>query len=99
MPKYAAWSATSPAFRAAQAHRHTHTFIVGPDGHILRVLRRAGHTVGRSLTNDVLVATSAVQIGATVVQDNEKDFAAIQRAFPLVSFTGPWPTATGAEGE
>jgi predicted nucleic acid-binding protein len=70
----------------------THTSWVRT-GHILRVLRRAGHTVGPSLTNDVLVATSAVQIGATVVQDNEKDFAAIQRAFPLVSFTGPWPPA------
>jgi hypothetical protein len=34
-----------------------------------------------------------VQIGATVVQDNEKDFAAIQRAYPSVSFTSPWPDA------
>jgi predicted nucleic acid-binding protein len=63
-------------------------------GHILRVLRRAGHTVSPSFTNDVLVATSAVQIGATVVQDNEKDYALIARAFPLVSFTAPWPTTT-----
>jgi len=60
-------------------------------GHILRVLRQDGHTITPSFINDVLVATSAVQIGATVIQDNEKDFAAIQRAYPPVSFTAPWP--------
>jgi predicted nucleic acid-binding protein len=60
-------------------------------GHILRVLRRGGHTITPSFINDVLVAASAVQIGATVIQDNEKDFAAIQRAYPPVSFTAPWP--------
>jgi predicted nucleic acid-binding protein len=70
----------------------THTSWVRA-GHILNSLRRAGHTISPSLTNDVLVAASAVQIGATVVQDNEKDFAAIQRAYPSVSFTAPWPDA------
>lgn len=70
----------------------THTSWVRA-GYILRSLRRAGHTISPSFTNDVLVAASAVQIGATVVQDNEKDFAAIQRAFPSVNFTAPWPDA------
>jgi predicted nucleic acid-binding protein len=70
----------------------THTSWVRA-GYILRSLRQAGDTISPSLTNDVLVAASAVQIGATVVQDNEKDFAAIRRAFPSVSFTAPWPDA------
>lgn len=70
----------------------THTCRVRA-GYILRSPRRAGHTITPSLTNDVLAAASAVQIGATVVQDNEKDFAAIQRGYPSVSFTAPWPDA------
>jgi predicted nucleic acid-binding protein len=64
-------------------------------GNILRSLRSAGYAITPSLTNDVLIAASAVQIGATIIQDNEKDYTVIQRAFPPVSFTPAWPPATG----
>jgi predicted nucleic acid-binding protein len=60
-------------------------------GNILRMLRQAGYTITPSFTNDVLIAASAVQIGATVIQDNEKDYTAIRRAFPPVKFAPAWP--------
>lgn len=60
-------------------------------GNILWMLRKAGYAITPSLTNDVLIAASAVQIGATVIQDNEKDYTAIRRAFPPVKFAPAWP--------
>ena len=60
-------------------------------GNVLRMLRRGGYTITPSLTNDVLVAVSAVQIGATVVHDNERDYAAIARQLPSLSHTTTWP--------
>jgi predicted nucleic acid-binding protein len=55
-------------------------------GHVLCVLQQSqgDNPVGaRSLTNDVLIALSARTIGATVVTQNKRDFAAIQRIHPF----------------
>ncbi|HEY7769276.1 type II toxin-antitoxin system VapC family toxin [Longimicrobium sp.] len=47
-------------------------------GEILCRLRRAGFTITPSLTNDVLIACTATQIGAEVIHDNARDYRAIQ---------------------
>jgi predicted nucleic acid-binding protein len=47
-------------------------------GEILCRLRRAGFTITPSLTNDVLIACTAMQIGAEVIHDNARDYRAIQ---------------------
>jgi predicted nucleic acid-binding protein len=58
-------------------------------GDVLKQLQRVrGYSIPRAygLVNDVLVALSARSIGATVITQNETDFAAIQsvRPFKLV---------------
>lgn len=58
-------------------------------GEVLRALQASrGYVFSRShsLVNDVLIALSARQIGATVITQNERDFRAIQeiRKFKLV---------------
>lgn len=60
-------------------------------GRILQLLRRSGYTITPALTNDVLIAVSAVQIGATVIHDNERDYAAISRHLPALRHTTVWP--------
>jgi len=45
----------------------------------------------RSLTNDVLIATSCREAGAVLVTDNFRDFGAIQRHLRGFRFTTPWP--------
>jgi len=45
----------------------------------------------RSLTNDVLIATSCREAGTVLVTDNARDFSAIQRHLRGFRFTTPWP--------
>ncbi len=55
-------------------------------GHVLRALQQSrGYQVARSrsLVNDVLIALSARSIGATVVTNNARDFAAIREVRPF----------------
>ena len=55
-------------------------------GTVLRDLqRRRGHELRRRyrLVNDCLIALSSLQIGATVVTRNERDFRAIQEIAPF----------------
>jgi len=55
-------------------------------GHVLRALQRLrGYQVARSgsLVNDVLIALSARSIGATVVTNTARDFAAIRDIRPF----------------
>lgn len=47
-------------------------------GELLCRLRRAGYTITPSLTNDVLIACTAMQIGAEVIHDSARDYRAIQ---------------------
>lgn len=60
-------------------------------GLILRELRRGGFTVTPSLANDVLIAVSAAEIGATLVHDNSRDFNAIRRHYPRLKDRVGWP--------
>lgn len=62
-------------------------------GRILQMPRRVGYTITPSLTNDVLIAVSAVQIGATVIHDNERDYAAISRYLPSLRHTTVFPVS------
>ncbi len=55
-------------------------------GHVLRALRQSrGYQVARSrsIVNDVLIALSARSIGATVITNNARDFAAIRGVRPF----------------
>jgi predicted nucleic acid-binding protein len=45
----------------------------------------------RSFFNDMLIAASARQLGATIVTHNLADFTLIQRVLNI-RFTGPWPS-------
>ncbi|MFL5538270.1 MAG: PIN domain-containing protein [Longimicrobiaceae bacterium] len=60
-------------------------------GLILRQLRRGGFAITPAFTNDVLIAVSAAEIGATLVHDNSRDFTAIKRYFPRLKDTVGWP--------
>ena len=55
-------------------------------GEVLRQLQESlGYTMASAygLANDVLIALSARSIGAVVITQNERDFAAIQRIRPF----------------
>lgn len=55
-------------------------------GHVLRNLQASEDydlSVTRGLSNDVLIALSARAIGATVITQNERHFAAIRRIRPF----------------
>ena len=55
-------------------------------GHVLRALQQSHGYQGarsRSLVNDALIALSARSIGATVVTNNARDFAAIREVRPF----------------
>jgi predicted nucleic acid-binding protein len=54
-------------------------------------LRGRGFTVTPSLANDVLIAVSAAEIGATLVHDNSRDFNATRRHFPRLQDRVGWP--------
>jgi predicted nucleic acid-binding protein len=60
-------------------------------GLVLRQLRLGGFTVTPSLANDVLIAVSAAEFGATLVHDNSRDFNAIQRLYPKLKQSVGWP--------
>lgn len=60
-------------------------------GLVLREMRRRGFIVTSSLTNDVLIAVSAAEVGATLVHDNSRDFEAIKRLYPKLKDTVGWP--------
>jgi len=60
-------------------------------GTILYKLRSSGWQITPSLTNDVLIATSVTEIGATLVHDNEKDYRAIKRHYPRLRHSVGWP--------
>jgi predicted nucleic acid-binding protein len=60
-------------------------------GLILRQLRRGGFAITPAFTNDVLIAVSAAEIGATLVHDNSRDFTAIKRYFPRLKDNVGWP--------
>lgn len=52
-------------------------------GEILKQLRAAGFTITPSLTNDVIIACTAAQIGAEVIHDNARDYRAIEASLPF----------------
>jgi predicted nucleic acid-binding protein len=60
-------------------------------GRILYKLRSTGWQITPSLTNDVLIAVSVTQIGATLVHDNARDYNAIQRFYPRLRHQVGWP--------
>jgi predicted nucleic acid-binding protein len=65
-------------------------------GRILYKLRTMGWKITPSLTNDVLIAVSATQIGATVVHDNARDYNAIQHHYPRLRHRVGWPEREAA---
>jgi len=65
-------------------------------GNILRKLRAAGWQITPSLTNDVLIAVSVTQIGATLVHDNERDYREIKRHYPRLRHRVGWPEREAA---
>lgn len=70
--------------------------IIAPDHHLClqagAILSLLGTKYGlqadkrRSMTNDVLIATSALRIGAALLTRNRSDFSLISRCVPLVWF-------------
>jgi predicted nucleic acid-binding protein len=60
-------------------------------GTILRKLRADGFQITASLTNDVLIAVSATEVGAILVHDNRVDFEAIARHYPRLRQKVGWP--------
>jgi len=64
-------------------------------GLILREMRRRGFTVTSSLTNDVLIAVSATEKGATLVHDNSRDFEAIKKLYPKLKDSVGWLAHAG----
>jgi predicted nucleic acid-binding protein len=67
---------------AAQFHRDLHAL-----GHF------AGSLAQRSFANDLLLAATARELGATIVTHNLADFELIGRVTDL-KVAGPWPSAT-----
>ncbi len=65
-------------------------------GAILYKLRSTGWQITPSLTNDVLIAVSVTEIGATLVHDNERDYRAIQRHYPRLHHRVGWPERDAA---
>ncbi|HET7229785.1 MAG TPA: type II toxin-antitoxin system VapC family toxin [Longimicrobium sp.] len=65
-------------------------------GRILYKLRSTGWQITPSLTNDVLIAVSATEIGATLVHDNARDYNAIQRFYPRLRHRVGWPEREAA---
>lgn len=65
-------------------------------GRILYKLRKSGWHITPSLRNDVLIAVSSTQVGATVVHDNARDFNAIQRIYPRLQHRVGWPEREAA---
>lgn len=60
----------------------------------LRDLRRYTASLAqRSFANDILLAATARELGATIVTRNLADFEVIGRVAP-VKAVGPWPSAT-----
>jgi len=64
-------------------------------GLILRALRGRGITITPSLANDVLIAVSTAEIGATLVHDNTRDFDVIKRLYPKLKDSVGWPAPAG----
>lgn len=65
-------------------------------GSTLASMIRAGLTLSqreRGFVNDVLLATSCAEAGATLVTRNTKDFARIGKHLPEFRFAEPYPTA------
>lgn len=60
-------------------------------GEILRKLRDRGWQITPSLTNDVLIAVSVTEIGATLLHDNARDYNAIQSLYPRLRHRVGWP--------
>lgn len=65
-------------------------------GRILYKLRSTGWQITPSLTNDVLIAVSVTQIGATLVHDNPRDYNAIQRFYLRLRHHVGWPKQKAA---
>jgi predicted nucleic acid-binding protein len=55
--------------------------------------RYAGSLAQRSFANDLLLAATARELGATIVTRNLADFEFIGRGAPIKA-VGPWPPAT-----
>jgi predicted nucleic acid-binding protein len=53
----------------------------------------AGSLAQRSFANDLLLAATARELGATIVTRNLTDFELIGRVAPIKA-VGPWPSAT-----
>jgi predicted nucleic acid-binding protein len=48
----------------------------------------------RSFANDLLIAASAREIGATIITQNLTDFALVRRVIDI-RYEAPWPVAVG----
>jgi predicted nucleic acid-binding protein len=66
-------------------------------GEVLRHLRAEGFTITPSLTNDVIIACTAWQIGAEVIHDNVRDLRAIQARLAFQHRSG-YPDRPPREG-
>jgi predicted nucleic acid-binding protein len=66
-------------------------------GDVLNGLRRSGWTITPALTNDVLIACTAAEIGAEVIHDNERDYAAIRKLLHFRHRTD-YPSPRNREG-
>jgi predicted nucleic acid-binding protein len=53
----------------------------------------AGSLTQRSFANDILLAASARELGATIITNNVTDFEVIGRVMPT-KVVSPWPSAT-----
>jgi predicted nucleic acid-binding protein len=65
-------------------------------GRILYKLKSSGWQITPSFTNDVLIAVSATEIGATLVHDNARDYDAIKRCYPRLRHRVGWPEREAA---
>jgi predicted nucleic acid-binding protein len=67
-----------------------------PDGReLLHRLANEGRHRDRAFTNDVLIAISTAQIGATLVHDNARDYEVIQRHYRRLKHTVGYPRVDG----
>ena len=70
--------------------RQTWMLAAEVDRRLRRLTRLASKLRTRSFFNDMLIAASAREIGATVVTDNREDFALIGSALDI-RHIDPWP--------
>ena len=60
------------------------------DRRLRRMKGFAGSLSRRSFSNDILIAVTARDLGATIITENENDFTIIAKTLDI-RFTKPWP--------